>query len=170
MLPLVSNTIPMESGASSLPKETIFCLILSSIYFERILFEPGYKAVQRIGNGYRHQHDVDVSADIGLRQRPAFFCRLGARNDTGRGIARRRTGSPQGLTASGFGSARFRARHPAQGDPGDRPRTPPLPPLPQNRRCIGTASCAFPFWMEHSTARTSPMCQIRRWGRRVHVN
>ena len=59
--------MPIESGASSLPKDTIFC---SSFVFENlegILIEAGHKPVQRIGHGDRNQHHVRVDPDVGAR-------------------------------------------------------------------------------------------------------
>jgi hypothetical protein len=65
MLPLVSKTMPIESGASSLPNETISARFVFE-KLEGVLIESGDEAVQRIGDGDGNQHDVRIDADIGL--------------------------------------------------------------------------------------------------------
>ena len=66
MLPLVSKTMPMESGASSLREisspSARLCLRKHGIF----LIETGDEAVQRIGDGHRNLNDRGVDADIGL--------------------------------------------------------------------------------------------------------
>ena len=55
--------MPMETGASSLAKLTIFCWPLFSIDLKVFLFEAGYQPVHGIGDGDGNQHHVDVHPD-----------------------------------------------------------------------------------------------------------
>ena len=135
MLPLVSKTIPIESGASSLPNDTIFCSDLVFENLERILLETGHKPVQRIGHRDRNQHHVRVDPDIGAAAAArGSFRGLGARRD----IDRVFLGSP---------AAEQAPRQPNSA--ADRERR------SEQRWTIGTRRdriWCFPFCMESSTS------------------
>ena len=64
MLPLVSNTSPIESGASSLENALISCSDLVFKQPEIVTLEPGHKTVEWIGDGDIDQYQRAVDLDI----------------------------------------------------------------------------------------------------------
>ena len=72
MLPLMSKITPSETGASSLENVLISCGALALEELKIVFIQPGHQPVHGIGDGHRHQHQIDIHfkwSDMGIQCR-----------------------------------------------------------------------------------------------------